>query len=805
VSSTPTTTESPPATGSPPRIGSILLLALWFGIAAGLVEGTGLLLFQRINWERWGPNLHVSAPIIWISPVVDLIWFSVLALALGALGLLVPKLRTMQAAIALLTALTTYDWLTVTGRLSHLSCLLLATGVGVALGRWVAKHEASTLQFVRRTLPLVLGTAVLAWAGIQGSRWLREAKAVAELPPADANAPNVLVIVVDTLRADHLSSFGYARNTSPNIDHAATQGVLFENAISPSSWTFPSHASLLTGRYQYEHGMDKIGQMPVLSSEAFSPNGLPTLGEALMKKGYRTGAFSANRTFFTRDLGFGRGFVHFEDYFHSPSDMFIRTLYGREFARLYLNRSDKSKVKRALRILGMDSLLDKDSEGSGNYGGAQGVRKRGEVVNQEVLRWIDRGGDHPFLAFLNYFDVHYPYGGPPTYPKPVWDHGSRMDQYDAGIKYADDAIGRLMQALDQRDLSKNTLVIITADHGESLGQHGLTYHGQALYWELIHVPIVIRYPGHVPAGVRVRTPVTSSALPATIMALLGGAGQKIFPGPPLNALWTTSTVAPDWPDALSEVSKNDIISDENKAVGKLIATAADGPMKSVVTARWHLIVHKELGDQLYDWVHDSGESNNLVNTAGGRQVSRELNSRLETLLARSSEKGRTTTAIALHNGRFDAREDKLRHEPARTIDDYYRVEAEPGSRLAVEIRAEPLPPATNRLDPVVEILDENGQPYQTCRNPGDDHIPAPGIADPTPDAFDDICVNDDIDPGVNTNARLEILVPGSGKSQVELQIRVSDWNGQAGVQMPYQLQLQEGVVPSEAAAKAVGQ
>jgi hypothetical protein len=362
-----------------------------------------------------------------------------------------------------------------------------------------------------------------------------------------------------------------------------------------------------------------------------------------------------------------------------------------------------------------------------------------------------------------------------------------------------------MQALDQRDLSKNTLVIITADHGESLGQHGLTYHGQALYWELIHVPIVIRYPGHVPAGVRVRTPVTSSALPATIMALLGGAGQKIFPGPPLNALWTTSTVAPDWPDALSEVSKNDIISDENKAVGKLIATAADGPMKSVVTARWHLIVHKELGDQLYDWVHDSGESNNLVNTAGGRQVSRELNSRLETLLARSSEKGRTTTAIALHNGRFDARENKLRHEPARTIDDYYRVEAEPGSRLAVEIRAEPLPPATNRLDPVVEILDENGQPYQTCRNPGDDHIPAPGIADPTPDAFDDICVNDDIDPGVNTNARLEILVPGSGKSQVELQIRVSDWNGQAGVQMPYQLQLQEGVVPSEAAAKAVGQ
>jgi hypothetical protein len=155
-----------------------------------------------------------------------------------------------------------------------------------------------------------------------------------------------------------------------------------------------------------------------------------------------------------------------------------------------------------------------------------------------------------------------------------------------------------------RQLSKNTVVIVTADHGESLGQHGLTYHGQALYWELIHVPIVIRYPGHVPTGVRVHVPVTSSALPATIMDLLGADGRKIFPGPPLNA-------------------------------------------------------------------------------------------------------------------------------------------------------------------------------------------------DPTPDAFDNIWVNDDIDPGVNSNARLEILVPGRPASQVELNIRVSDWNGQARVLMPYQMQLQEGAVPSE--------
>jgi hypothetical protein len=290
------------------------------------------------------------------------------------------------------------------------------------------------------------------------------------------------------------------------------------------------------------------------------------------------------------------------------------------------------------------------------------------------------------------------------------------------------------------------------------------------------VPIVIRYPGHVPAGVRVHAPVTSTALPATIMDLLGADGRKIFPGPPLSALWANPAAEPDWPDALSEVSKNNIISEENKAVGKLVATTADGPMKSVVTTRWHMIVHKEFGDQLYDRVHDAGESNNLINTPLGQQVARELNSRLEGLLARSAEKDRTTKAIALRNGRFGAQENKVPHGLAHAVDDYYRVEAKAGSKLEVEISAERLTPA-NRLDPVVAILDENGQPYQTCRNPGDDHTPAPGIADPTPDAFDDICVNDDIDPGVNSNARLEILVPGSPASQVELNIRVSDWNG----------------------------
>jgi arylsulfatase A-like enzyme len=623
--------------------GSLLVVGLGFGIATGLIEGKGLLFFQRLNWARWGPMIHVSREILWISPIVDTVFFFLLALICSAVARFAPRLPSFRALIFVLTFLSVYDWLTLTGRLDHRACLLLALGVAVAFTRWCAKRESSFLQFWTRATPWLIAAWVLAFAGIQGGRWLHERNIEAKLPPAKSDAPNVLVIVVDTLRADHLSSYGYARSTSPNFDRMTQQGVLFENAISTTSWSLPSHVSLLTGRYQFEHGIENVRPEPWLGWDGRSLGGFSTLGEALQQKGYRTGAFSANRTYFTTTLGFGRGFQHFEDYFHSPADMFVRTLYGREFARIYLNRSDKSKVKRALRYLGMNSMLDKDSEGSGNYGGAQGVRKRADAVNQEVLRWIDQGtidqrsgNRRPFFAFLNYFDVHYPYGGPPTYPKPEWDRGERIDEYDASVKYADDAMGRLIQEFDQRGLLKNTLVIITSDHGESLGQHGLTYHGQALYRELIHVPLLIWYPNHVPTGVKVATPVSNAAIASTIMDLVGastGAGTRdIFTSPSLSGLWQTGG-GPNWPDPLSELARNDIADKEDKAAGKVVPTASTGSMKSLITPQWQLITHVTMGDQLYDWAQDPAESNNLIHAREGQSTAVGLKSRMENVMS----------------------------------------------------------------------------------------------------------------------------------------------------------------------------
>ena len=772
-------------------MGTLLLIAAWFAILTGLVEGTGLLLFQRINWARWGAMLHVSGPIVWISVVVDLLFFGFLVIVIGAAARLLPRLPAIRTAVFVLSTLAVYDWLTVTARLYHGSSLLLALGVAAVLTRWVRRREAADLQFWRRTLPGMVAAVVVAVIGIQGGCWWTEQRALAKLPPAAPELPNVLVIVVDTLRADHLSSYGYARPTSPNVDRMARQGVLFENALSTCSWSYPSHVSLLTGAYQFEHGMESVPAVGVFDSSSLNFNGYPTLGEALERRGYRTAAFSANRTYFTHDLGFNRGFTHFEDYFHSPADMLVRTLYGKEFARIYLTRSNKSKPKRLLRFLGFDSLLDTDDEGSVQMGGAQGVRKRATAVNQELLRWIDGGKRaQPFLAFLNYYDVHHPYGGPVSFGRPAWAQETVVDQYDDSVRYVDDAIGQLMADIERRGLGQNTLVIVTSDHGESLGQHGIAYHGETLYREQIHVPLVFWYPGRIPAGVRVATAISNASIPATVMDVLHQAGANQFPAPALTALWTHPQGTQQWPDVLAEAAQIPATAKEDVAAEKIVPTSMVGPMKSLLSGQWHLIVHKSLGDQLYDWAHDASESTNLIHSPEGQAVAGKLSSKIRDLLSQSSPDvaaGLRRSAVSLHDGLPIAPAERG-HTSSRTpVGDYYQMQADAGSIVTVEVSAQK-PALANTLDPVVEIEGASGELLQSCRNPSDDHIPPPGTPDPTPDAFDDVCMNDDINPA-NRNSRLELQVPADAGSRVQMYVRVSDWDGRGGTKMSYSIRM----------------
>ena len=591
---------------------SLITIAIWFGMVCGFGEGLGLLVFQKVNWERWGAVAHVSKPILWISPLVDVLLFTAVALLLSLLLRFLPRLPTTRIVIFVLTFLTLYDWLTLTERISHRACELLAVGVAAAFTRWFQRNRQPVVRFWKTSLVWLCAVWLLTFAAIEGGARLREHHQVASLPPAAPGVPNILVIVVDTLRADHLSAYGYSRKTSPNFDRIAAQGVLFENAIAAASWTLPSHASLVTGRYPSEHGWQNVYPMPWMGWGPRALHGLPTLGEALMSKGYHTAAFSANQTYFTSNVGLGRGFIHFEDYFQSAQAMFLSTLYGREFDRFYLHRTERSKITRGLRAVGLTSLLDD--------------RKRASEVNREALAWIDQER-RPFFAFLNYIDVHDATALEWPHSPPRWGNAEHIDAYDSAISYVDEEIGDLMGQLERRGLDKNTVVVITSDHGEGLGEHMMQYHGIGLFREQIHVPLVIRYPGHIPAGVRVTTPRSNAAIPATIMNLVDEAGPKMVSGTSLSLSWNGPDAASQ-PHPISELQKN-AIDDRDSQARQVEPTAVDGDMKSLVTPQWHLIVHQTRGEQIYDWGHDPGELHNLINTPEGQAAAKRLEPELE--------------------------------------------------------------------------------------------------------------------------------------------------------------------------------
>ena len=739
------------------RTGRLLLIAAWFAVFTGLIEGCGLILFQHVNWRNWPQMIHVSPPIIWISPVLDLLFFVAVALLIALLSTVVRRLPSFPILVLLLSFLAVYDWLTLTGRLYRISCVLLAAGVAVVFTRWAKQREPALTRFLQRTVWLLAVAWAIAFVSIHwGSRW-EERREFAALPAASPGAPNVLVVVIDTLRADHLSSYGYARQTSPNIDRLAAEGVLFENAISPTPWSLPSHVSLVTGRYQFEHGIGDVPPMSVFGLRAPAMNGFPTLGEALRHHGYRTGAFSANLINFTSNLGFSRSFTHFEDFFQSPADAFVRTIYGREFARMYFNRTERSKVKRLLRWMGWTSVLDRSDEGSIRVFGVLGVEKRGATVNRELLRWIDSSRkDRPFFAFLNYMDVHHPYGGPPSFNRP-WPSDSRIDRYDDGVRYVDACIGELMDQLRQRKLAANTIVVITSDHGEGLGDHGIAFHGESLYREQVHVPLILWSPGRIPMRVRVPELVSSASLPATMVSLLGLPPVKDFERPAIDAYWKNARVETEEAGIVSEVVQRYPSTDEDIASEKIVPVSMMGAMKALTTPHWKFMTHEKLGNQLYDTQKDPQEATNLYPSAQFQPVAASLVSSLQSLIGGSISR---SAAMPLSNGSHDL--------PGGQV--LYRVLGSPGSRISLELHSK----AGKSSRYVLNLTGSDGVLLRDCKNPGDDSIPSPGVADSTPQRFDDLCVNS---MSANAGSRLEILVPGKGVTPVELYLSVSDWDG----------------------------
>jgi len=230
---------------------------------------------------------------------------------------------------------------------------------------------------------------------------------------------------------------------------------------------------------------------------------------------------------------------------------------------------------------------------------------------------------------MNYFDVHRPYTTPPGSPRKfvhLDTHGLWLDQidsptpegrtnaYDECIAYEDHQLQDFLDQLNQRGLSDKTLLVITSDHGDMLGEHGLYAHRNSLYRPLIHVPLIFWAPGRVPSGVRIQTPVSNIAIAATITGTLGI--NQVFPGRSLSSLWSAQPSPQPWPHPLSELAR---FKDESRN-----NPSRYGAMDSLVTPEYHYMFHDKFGTELFDWARDPQEKASLAKTPQGQNAARVL-------------------------------------------------------------------------------------------------------------------------------------------------------------------------------------
>jgi arylsulfatase A-like enzyme len=568
---------------SPLQLNEVFQISVGTGAIYGFLEGVADLTVQHMNAPALAPILFLIGTGSFVLGGI-LLWLLAQLLPQSWRRPVVLFVLRFTAAFGLVPLLTPH-WMPRTVRVMVPVLLVVLT--------W-AFWDGLERAFARRLWlwVVVIGGLELAVAGLsmvasaQGTPW-EDGGVFGE------KSPNVLLVMVDALRADHLSCYGYWRQTSPTIDRLARQGVLFETAIAPSAWTPPATASILTGTYPHSHGVEHgVDELPAR---------FPTLAEQFRKNGYETAAFSADSFGFAPRTGMDRGFAVFDDYFLNLS-----TILGQESLLRTLNNR--------LVALGLVKNL---------WG-----QPRAEDINRAVWEWLDRvPSSRPVFLTVKYFDVHDPYQPPQpwrhrfsTKPDPgQWLRSGTyyshrpfprlsaeqlqdvIAAYDGAIAYVDAALGDLLDGLKRRGLLENTLVVITADHGEMLGEHGLYFHGAALWLPVIRVPLIFWWPARLPAGRRISVPVSTRDLGATVLHLLGR--QVPSREQSLDSLWQPHVTASGWPLPLSELAQQDFYPE---------GSAYWGPLVSIVSPQFHYIVDPRQGPLLFDWKQDPGEEHNLI-------------------------------------------------------------------------------------------------------------------------------------------------------------------------------------------------
>ena len=490
------------------------------------------------------------------------------------------------------------------------------------------RHPAGFRRWVGVSLPVLAAVAVILAASALGAGRIKDWNADAR-PVPPAGSPNVLLIVLDTVAAGHLSLHGYNRPTSPAIDQLAQRGVRFDRVRATASWTLPSHASMFTGRWPHELS---AGWLTPLDAT------YPTLAEYLGSRGYDTAGFVANTFYCGVDSGLARGFGQYNDYIFPGLTAFkMAALIHRPLEGL---RSIDNFMRSRLNSSFFQRLLLKFDAGN---------RKYASVVSREFLDWMARRRptNRPFFAFLNYFDAHYPYklpergvhrfGAVPATDRELnlienWrtldkqglsakEIAFARDSYDDCIAALDEQVGKLTDELARRGVMERTWVIITSDHGEGFGEHdGVFGHGTSLYQAQLHVPLVIIPPGRKPLKSVVSETVSLRDLAATIVDVANLKTDAQFPGESLARLWAPGDTARAGRTsaAVSEVVLTDLLNPDPATMlrgRQLLASLADGD--------WIYIRRADnMQEELFNMNDDAAELDNLRPEVDGENRAR---------------------------------------------------------------------------------------------------------------------------------------------------------------------------------------
>jgi arylsulfatase A-like enzyme len=385
----------------------------------------------------------------------------------------------------------------------------------------------------------------------------------------------VLLIGVETLRADHLGCLGYHRNTTPALDRLASEGALFTKAFATSSWTMPTMVSVLTSLYP--------GMHEAIHWEKKRATGARTCAEILREHGYATVAVVSNPAL-ESDHGFDTGFDLYDDF------SFRLNVRGDLFG-------DNDDITRSI------------------YNGAV----TNETVNKVAVGWLEKNYKKRFLMFLFYFDAHHDYVPPAPFDQ-VFDsnydgsingrsirHDLRkgprpsdrdlehiMALYDGELLYTDECILRLLDKYKEFGILDDTLVVVVGDHGDEFFEHGGTSHAFTLYNEVIRVPLIFRWPAAIPAGGRIDALVSQVDIMPTILDYLGIKYEGVVQGVSLRPLIEQKS------EKLHDIVYAEVSVEEHRV------------FSAAITERYKLILDMETGHtQLFDWCADPSEQNDI--------------------------------------------------------------------------------------------------------------------------------------------------------------------------------------------------